>query len=69
DYYRLKQVNVLINITTSSELLICCRLFIRQIIYMLANIDSTQINLAQKMYLTSKDKSLYWPWIEWQDDT
>lgn len=36
---------------------------------MLANIDSTQINLAQKMYLTSKDKSLYWPWIEWSDDT
>lgn len=49
--------------------MICCRLFMRQIIYMLANIDSTQINLAQKMYLTSKDKSLYWPWIEWQDDT
>ncbi|EAY3207315.1 hypothetical protein EAO91_23795, partial [Salmonella enterica] len=64
-YYRLKQVNVLINITTSSEILICCRLFIGQIIYMLANIDSTQINLAQKMYLTRKDKSLYWPWIEW----
>ncbi|EAN0374638.1 hypothetical protein DM951_25765, partial [Salmonella enterica] len=61
----LKQVNVLINITTSSEIMICCRLFMRQIIYMLANIDSTQINLAQKMYLTRKDKSLYWPWIEW----
>ncbi|MMD74077.1 hypothetical protein EF176_17290, partial [Salmonella enterica] len=62
---RLKQVNVLINITTSSEILICCLLFMRQIIYMLANIDSTQINLAQKMYLTRKDKSLYWPWTEW----
>ncbi|MFN0602147.1 hypothetical protein, partial [Salmonella enterica] len=49
----------------SSKILICCRLFMRQIIYMLANIDSTQINLAQKMYLTRKDKSLYWPWIEW----
>ncbi|EAR2962981.1 hypothetical protein EVU19_22815, partial [Salmonella enterica subsp. enterica serovar Enteritidis] len=60
-----KQVNVLINITTSSKILTCCRLFMRQIIYMLVNIDSTQINLAQKMYLTRKDKSLYWPWIEW----